>query len=667
MGWFFKTKQSNLFILQQESSRGSFASRKSFEDLGLSIGDDTRPLHIQGQRFIGSTVSKKRLIFGIAVIIGVCCLFLSRAVYLQIIQGKSYLSLAESNRYRTHRIVPARGMIFDRYGEVLAQNVPSFLLTMTIADLPEDDTERKNVFLRVSQLAGLQPADIDLALTDFSQSPYEQIPLKKGIPYETAIRLAIDLSTLPGFTLQASSQRSYRAGIQSLSHLLGYTGKISAVELQKLGEDSDYRPIDSLGKIGVEKTAEPLLRGVPGEQVFEVDARGNSLSIVSKTNPINGSDIRLSIDLDFQKYCEEQLKATLIKSNASRGSIIGIDPQTGAVRALVSLPGYDNNSFAQGIDSEAYKLLLKDPDQPLFNRSISGEYPSGSTLKPVIAYAALAEHVVSENTSFLSNGGIRINQWFFPDWKAGGHGMTNVKKAIADSVNTYFYIVGGGYQDTVGLGVERITDYAKRFGFGVPTGIELTGEADGFLPTKEWKQEEKGEPWYIGDTYHLSIGQGDFLTTPLQLSVAISAIANGGDVVKPYLIDSISGPLSETPLTRSKVKVEDLDEYALNVVRLGMRQTVTQGSARSMASLSQAVAGKTGTAQTPGDRPYHSWFVGFAPFEQPDLTLVVVVEEGGESNAAAVPLARELYAWWFLNGHRTSDSALVLDPINLLQ
>ena len=222
-----------------------------------------------------------------------------------------------------------------------------------------------------------------------------------------------------------------------------------------------------------------------------------------------------------------------------------------------------------------------------------------------------------------------------------------MRKALAESVNTYFYIIGGGYQDTVGLGVERITDYAKRFGFGEPTGIELTGEADGFLPTKEWKKEVKDEPWYIGDTYHLAIGQGDFLTTPLQLAVAISAIANGGDRVQPYLIESINGSVSDLESLHHKTQIENLDSYALSLVRQGMRQTVTQGSARSLSVLPQAVAGKTGTAQTPGDKPYHSWFVGFGPYENPNLSIVVLIEEGGESNDAAVPLAKDIFAWWF--------------------
>lgn len=645
MGWFSRTTTSDVFVIQQQGHLGSLPERSTFEDLGLSIGDESRPLFVQGQRYIGSTISKKRLWLGIACIAALFAVFLARAVYLQLLQGEHYSSLAEANRFRTHRIVPPRGLVYDRQGVILAQNVPSFVLTMTIADLPKNEEERKDIFGRVSTLAGLQPADIDLALSDFAGVPFDAIPLKQGIPYETAIRLAIDLSTLPGFDLQSSSQRDYPSGIVSLSHLLGYTGKISPKELSQT--DKTYRPIDTIGKIGVEKTAEAMLRGTPGEEVYEVDVHGNNLSVVSKKNPLDGSDLHLSLDADFQKYIESQLQETMKKANARKGSVVAIDSQTGAVRAMVSLPSYDNNLFAQGIDSTSYNELLQDPDQPLFNRSISGEYPSGSTLKPIIAYGALTEHVVGEHTSFLSAGGIGINQWYFPDWKPGGHGMTDVRKAIAESVNTYFYIIGGGYKDTVGLGVERISQYARRFGFGTPTNIELTGEADGFLPSKEWKQETKGEAWYIGDTYHLAIGQGDFLTTPLQLAVAISAIANGGSLVQPYLIDAVGEGETQSVLAHPSKPVENLDAYALSVVRSGMRQTITQGSARSMLSLTQEVAGKTGTAETPGDKPYHSWFVGFGPYEHPDLTLVVLVEEGGESNAAAVLLARSIFDWWF--------------------
>ncbi len=661
MGLFFKSSSSDLFVVQKKSSFGLLSSRSSFDDLGISIGDDARPFFITGQRFIGSTISKKRLMIGFICLSAVIVFFFSRAVFLQIIRGEQYAVLAQSNRYRSQRILPPRGLIYDRNGVLIAQNVPSFVLTMTMSDLPIDESERTRIFERVSQLAGLQPTDIDLALTEFSKTPYEAIPLKRGIPYEASIRLAIEMAALPGFDLQSSSQRAYLTGVGSLAHVLGYTGNISEKEMMETLEANDYKPIDQIGKLGIEKTAEPMLRGVPGNEVNEVNAVGKSLSIVSKTQAIDGSNVRLGLDLEFQKFAENRLQETMTNVNATRGVVVALDPQTGSVRALVSLPSYDNNLFTQGIERQTYTALLEDPDRPLFNRAVSGEYPSGSTLKPVIAYAALAEGIIDERTSFVSTGGIGIKQWFFPDWRPEGHGVTDVRKAIADSVNTFFYIIGGGYQQTVGLGVERIQAYARRFGFGEPTGIDLPSEADGFLPTKQWKQEVKNEAWYIGDTYHLAIGQGDFLTTPLQLAVAISVIANGGQRIEPRLIDSVDGPNGNQRLAVVKQPLEDLDMDALAVVRKAMRQTVTQGSARSMLSLTEPVAGKTGTAQTPGDKPYHAWFVGFGPYENPNITLVVLVEEGGESNAAAVPLARELFAWWFAQNNDQTVNEKIVD------
>ena len=278
----------------------------------------------------------------------------------------------------------------------------------------------------------------------------------------------------------------------------------------------------------------------------------------------------------------------------------------------------------------------------MFARAIAGEFPSGSTFKPFVAYAALADGIIREHSSFISTGGIRINEWFFPDWRSGGHGITDVRKAISDSVNTFFYIIGGGFDKTVGLGVEKITKYARSFGFGETTNLGLIGESDGFLPSKEWKIDAKGERWYVGDTYHLSIGQGDFLTTPLQMAVATSVIANDGFKLQPYLIQSIDGPVAYDLQDNNREIIQDLDHDALRIVKEGMRKTVTEGSARSLSWIPINISGKTGTAQTPGDRPYHSWFTGFAPFNNPEITLVVLVEEGGESNEAAVPLASRI-------------------------
>ncbi len=633
-------------MLQDDQSAGSTYDKTHATFLDhLDAFDSSHP----GSRtsYLGPTFLKSRVKTFLVLLAAIFALFLIRSAHLQIFQGESFAALAENNRQRTEHIVPGRGEVLDRWGEVIATNEPLFTVTMTIADIPDDDTERAAAIERVADLSGLQPTDIDLLISEYSSRLYEPIPIKEHVPYELAMRLAIEVVNIPGFDLQTGTKRVYDLSAQSLSHILGYTGLISARELDAHDE---YRPVDEIGKTGIEQSFESLLRGQPGKIVYEVNASGTKQSIHSKTDSVSGADISLGIDLSFQKFIEQSLQDTLDVTGATKGSVVAIDPQTGAVRALVSLPSYDSNLFIGGIDQETYTELLEDEDQPLFHRAISGEYPSGSTFKPFVAYAALAEGVVGEYTSFLSTGGLSISSWFFPDWRPGGHGITDARKAISDSVNTYFYIVGGGFDTTKGLGVARINEYASRFGFGAETGIDLPGENDGFLPTKDWKEEIKGERWYVGDTYHLAIGQGDFLTTPLQMAVATAAIANGGHYFEPYLVEAVDGygsfDLSKGELT----PIENLDEYSMMVVRQGMRQTVTQGSAISLSTLTETSAGKTGTAQTPGDRPYHSWFTGFAPYEDPSLAIAVLVEEGGESNDAAVPLARQILEWWFLFG-----------------
>ncbi len=591
-------------------------------------------------------MNRRRVRVGLVLTALALVLYVGRSAYLQVVQGERYFALSSQNRERIELLLPPRGIVYDASGTALAWNEPAFVLTMTPAELPIGQA-RDELFVRVAGLIGGQPTDLDLLLSTFGSRPFDPIPIADDISYEPAIRLAIEVSDLPGFSLTTRTKRIYSSSASSISHVLGYTGPLSASDFNE-HEGEGYRLIDSIGKTGVEQRYESLLRGIPGKLVYEVDALGEKLSILSKENPVLGSNLTLSINGEFQKFIETQLQATFDRIGASRGSVVALDPRTGAIRALVSLPTYDANEFADGISQDRYTALVENQNQPLFFRAISGEFPSGSTLKPVIAYAAMAEGIVGEHTSFLSTGGLRIGDWFFPDWKAGGHGVTDVRKALSESVNTYFYIIGGGFDTVTGLGVERITDYAKRFGFGATTGIDLPSEADGFLPSKEWKQDVKGERWYVGDTYHLAIGQGDFLTTPLQMAVATATIANGGSKVIPYVVESADGFAAQRLEHSLPASLQGLDAYAMSVVRQGMRQTVTTGSARSLSTLTQAVAGKTGTAQTPGDRPYHSWFTGFGPYEDPSIALVVLVEEGGESNEAAVPLARQIFDWWFI-------------------
>lgn len=641
----FRRKQSSsrVFQIQDDGRFGRVAQSDTdgIEDF-LSGGS----MSSGRKQTLHCTLDRTRMRFMAVLIVAVVFIFVGRAGQLQIARGEYYRSLSDQNRNKIELLVPPRGEIRDRYGNLLAWNEPSFVLTMTINELPEDDTERRALFEHVAERVGLQLTDLDLLMSEYISRRYDSIPVAEDVPYEAGIRLAIEVADLPGFELETTSKRVYNASAGTLSHVLGYTGSLSARDLDTFA-DLGYRPIDDIGKSGIERQVETILRGVPGKLAYEVDARGNRIAIVSKEPATDGADISLSIDLEFQKYIETRLAKTLEATGASRASVVALDPQTGAVRALVSWPSFDSNEFTNGISQERYTALLEDEDNPLFPRAIAGEFPSGSTFKPFVAYAALAEGVVGEHSSFLSTGGVRIGQWYFPDWKAGGHGITDARKALAESVNTYFYIIGGGYDTVTGLGVARIDEYASQFGFGSPSGIDLPGEADGFLPTKEWKQEVKGERWYVGDTYHLAIGQGDFLTTPLQMAAATAVIANGGYRVEPYVVESVDGPAAGELLHGDIEELEELDSYALTVVRQGMRQTVTVGSARSMADLTEAVAGKTGTAQTLGDRPYHSWFTGFAPYDDPTITLAVLIEEGGGSNDAAVPLARELLQWWF--------------------
>lgn len=656
MSWLKKraTSSKRIFHIQQSNTFKPLdraASDVVFDSLFWS---EKNHEHTQGELLsLVPSVGTGRMRLGLMLIgLTVLCYF-ARLVYLQGYQGDYYSALSYQNRDFSEMTVPPRGLIQDRDGNLLAWNEPAFVLTMTISELPQNE-ERIELFARVANLIGYQPTDLDLLVSRYYSRQHDAIPVVSELSYESAIRMAIAVRDLPGFALSTQMKRIYTSSVPSLSHVLGYTGLLNETDFARY-RDQGYRLTDTIGKTGIEQSYESFLRGVPGELQYEVNAQGEKISILSKKDFLLGSHLTLSIDLEFQKFIETQLRSLFEQTSASRGSVVALNPKTGAVYALVSLPTFESNEFSQGISQDRYNSLLADKDQPLFARAIAGEFPSGSTLKPVVAYAAMAEGIVGEHTSFLSSGGLRIGQWFFPDWKAGGHGTTDARKAIAESVNTYFYIVGGGFDETTGLGVERLTQYARRFGFGSPTGIDLPYEADGFLPSKEWKQEVKGERWYVGDTYHLAIGQGDFLTTPLQLAVATSVIANQGLKVTPYVVQEAEGYQSADLVHLQPTLIEGLDSYALTVVRQGMRQTVTSGSARFLSTLTESVAGKTGTAQTPGDKPYHSWFTGFGPYEDPTITLVVLVEEGGESTDAAVPLAKQILDWWFRYGDETEE------------
>jgi penicillin-binding protein 2 len=590
-------------------------------------------------------------------------LLVGRSAYLQIIKGEYYYSLAEGNRIRIERIEPRRGIIYDREGRALVRNEANFMLYFIPADISRDKNERKIIFDNIEKTTGLiSTVEMEEKYSQFSPrslEAYQPLFIIDKIPYEPAIKLLLESSSWTGVVLTNKTYRSYPIydlmNIEqdeilpqhSLSHIIGYTGKINNIELEQYGDE--YLSIDYIGKMGIEYFWENELKGQSGKKFIEVDALGKEKKIIRQVEPIDGHNLILSIDIRQQLELEELLADQLKKLNKTKGSAILLDPKNGEILAMVSLPSYNNNSFAKGISQDEYSMLINHPDKPLFNRVISGEYPSGSTIKPVWAAAALEERVVSENTSFLSVGGISIGQWFFPDWRAGGHGRIDVKRAIAESVNTYFYNIGGGYENFQGLGVDRMVEYGELFGLGQQTGIDLAGEASGFLPTKDWKEEYKGESWYIGDTYHMAIGQGDLLVTPLQVAMFTSVFANGGSLYRPHFIREIlTGDDEPFGLSNNEpVRDNFISPYNIYVVREGMRQTVTAGSARSLQSIPAEVAGKTGTAQWSSKNDTHAWFTGFAPYDDPELVITILIEEGGGGDVTAVPVAREYLQWYF--------------------
>lgn len=627
------------------------------------------------------------------LIVGILAVFalIFRASWLQVVKSDYYYLLSEDNRLRQEIIEPKRGVIYDRNFKPLIRNKANFVLYLRPIDLPKDELERDNLLREVSAILAKEEGmeefaeekllsslgkDINIRHdNDYfykikellakikigSLDSYRSLFIADNIDYEVALKLNLETVNWPGVFVSNKIRREYLvsennkpliASSTSLAHLLGYTGKINENELKNMGEN--YSPIDYIGKVGLEYFWEEELKGVPGKKSIEVDALGRAKKVMNEKVALDGYNLLLSLDLDLQQKAEEILRTHLEKNKVEKASLVIINPKNGEILSLISWPYYNNNDFAKGVSSDKYKELIDNPNQPLFNRAISGGFPAGSTIKPIFAAGALEDRVISENTTFLSTGGLRISQWFFPDWRAGGHGQTNVKSAISNSVNTFFYYIGGGYGDFVGLGLDGLIKYSKLFGLGDKTGIDISGEASGFVPTREWKRETKNEAWYIGDTYHFAIGQGDVLATPLQIANFTAAIANGGTLYKPKLVSKILNSANEVveEIEPEVIRSGFISDYNMEVVRDGMRQTVTSGSGRYLNSLSVAVAAKTGTAQWSSVKNTHAWFIGFAPYDDPELAFAILLEEGGEGSSTATPVAYDILNWYFSNRNK---------------
>ncbi len=632
---------------------------------------------------LGLTLSGKRLT-AIGAVIAVFFVGLGiRAADLQIIRTDDFKRRAEGNRLRIESIRPSRGVIYDRNGALLVENVPNFSLALIPSHLPAAKEERYAAIARLGELAGIPPTEIEAEISKYSRYSFFPVVIKDRLEYDSVILIQTRLAELPGARIELGAERRYLTGVKSFSHILGYEGRVSPDDLKNLATEG-YEPSDRIGRAGVEASYEKELRGIPGRKKVEVDALGREKRIAAKEDPVDGRNLTLSADADLQKFLENALREELAPLGRRKAAGVVLDPESGEILALVSLPAYDNNLFAGGISQDEYARIASDSAHPLLNRAISGLYPAGSTIKPFIALAALGEKLITQNTTFASSGGIAVGDWFFPDWKASGHGATNVIKALAESVNTFFYIIGGGYGNFKGLGIEKIAAHLRSFGFGARLGVDLLGEGRGFLPTPDWKEKNLGEKWYIGDTYNVSIGQGNLLVTPLQIAAGTAAIANGGTLYRPHV-------LSDKNTQKYILKKDFLSADDVEVARRGMRETVISGSARGLGDLRIQVAGKTGTAQWKKGEPNHGWFTGFGPYGSKSsapltsiscypfspaggeessantsatraaidickrqnaprqIVVTILIEAGGEGAVVAVPVAKKVFDWWQKN------------------
>jgi penicillin-binding protein 2 len=568
-----------------------------------------------------------------------------RSFQLQIINGEEFFKKAERNKFAYSSIQASRGVIYDKNLNQLVFNQPIFNLFVINSDINKNELEK--YFNEIKDSIDLDYLEFE---SKIKESESEDILIKNNLNHESLISLEIITRNLPGLEIRKDIVRNYLDG-ESFSHVIGYIGKISPEEMETY--QGNYSINDYIGKSGLEKSYEEVMKVVPGRVRSEKDVFGNLKSEELISMAQSGKSLVLSIDGDLQKKIYSVLEEKIPEIGSKNAAVIATNPETGEILSLISYPGFDNNVFSIGDSIEIQKFFV-DEKKPLFNRIVSAVYPVGSTIKPLMGIAALEEKIVSPQNEFYSSGGITIpNPWnpsnpsFFADNKV--HGWVNLRKAIAVSSNVYFYIIGGGYEGQKGMGPDIMKKYLNLFGWGEKTGIDLPDEKNGFIPEPKWKQEFKKDEWRIGDSYNLSIGQGDVLITPLQVSNAFNVIANRGKMMKPIIVKKIIDQEKNVVQTIEPEIIKDnfVSLSSIEEVRKGMRDAVLYGSAVTLNDLPVEVAAKTGTAQIPKSGHYHNWVTLFAPYDKPEIALTVIIEEVKSVRAAALPVAKEILQWYF--------------------
>jgi penicillin-binding protein 2 len=568
------------------------------------------------------------LVFGLAVVLGVGTLT-ARLFYLQITNGTEYSAISTRQRTVLEPIPAPRGYIYDRAGRLLVKNVPTFTVKIRPSDLP--NTMRDQVVTRLSSLLNMDPADINTAIDGNPGSAFDLVRVAQDVDRKTAQLISEAGYDLPGVEVVVEARREYTVG-PLLSQILGYTGPVSPEQIADL-RAKGYQPDDLIGKVGLEAQYEKELRGTYGAQSVARDRTGQRTQVLqTEQEAIPGASLRLTIDTKVQQEAQKALTWAMDKVGMTRGVVIAMNPQTGEVLAMVSLPTYDNNQFARGISAKEYQKLLKNKDKPLLNHAIQAHYAPGSTYKLVAGTGGLADRDITPSTRVITKGYLTLGSTKFYEWNHRGWGPCDIYCGFGHSSDTFFYQVAGM------LGIDRLAYWARQYGFGAPTGIDLPGEVGGIVPDNAWKQDVLGARIFPGETYQAGIGQGYDAVTPLQLINAYAALANGGTLYQPQLVREIVGPDGNVirPFAKKVLHKLKAKPDVLRVMRNAARSTVTLRHTYNLVDLPIKVAGKSGTAEfgTPdakGRLPYSSFFVGFTPkdprngsFDAHDSQLIVM-------------------------------------------
>ncbi|MGD2137030.1 MAG: penicillin-binding protein 2 [Gammaproteobacteria bacterium] len=571
---------------------------------------------------------------------------LGRLLFLQVIEHEHFTTLSEDNRVKLQPIPPNRGLIYDRNGILLANNLPSYRLEIT----PEQVDNMPGTLDALAEIITITGDDRSRFEKLLARKPrFEAVPLRFHLSDEEVAGFAVNRHRFPGVEITAGLARYYPQGKLAV-HALGYVGRIDERALQSL-DTSNYRGTTHIGKIGIEKSFESLLHGRVGVQQVETTAQGRVLRVLQRTPPVPGENLYLTLDSHVQAIAEQAF-------GDYAGSAIAIDPKSGDILAFVSLPSYDPNPFVNGIGYDDYAALKEDDKEPLFNRALRGQYPPGSTIKPFMGLAGLEQGVTGIHSKTYCPGFYTLpnNSRRFRDWKRGGHGTVDLHTSIVQSCDVYYYDLA------LSLGIDRIHEYLGHFGFGRRTGIDIRGELPGLLPSREWKRNRRDQPWFPGETIITGIGQGFFLVTPVQLATATAALANGGRIVKPKIIhteqDANSGELLPVhPEVLETITVNDQRNWDEVIGAMIDVVHSNRGTARKIGTDSPyRIAGKTGTAQVFGlkeEEKYnaeeieeklrdHALFIAFAPVEDPQIAVAVIVEHGGGGGSVAAPIARTI-------------------------